>query len=331
MRRSAPSPLPSAAQTLRVPLWVAVVVVLAFLAALALVARYGSGPHEQAERLKALETQAKTLALELEAERSRTQAYSGEAVQLQQDLGVLESEINRLRQKAGLPKVQLVPQPTSTPPLPDPKPSGPKGAGQPVDTGDLLLSLRSQMSSFGASLEETAEAIENPLPKDPAPRPYARRAPSRPEPAHQQPVESGDSAQFMPAGMPLTVQTYVSSGFGYRSSPFGGGSSEFHNGLDFPAPLGTPVYATASGKVDQVGWNSVFGLMVLIDHENGFYTLYGHLSEAKVTQGQTVQQGDFIGLVGSTGRSTGPHLHYTVYRYGSAVDPTPYVSALASR
>jgi len=313
------------ALTVRVPLWVAVVLPLTFVVLLVWVARYGSGPREQAERLKALETQAKTLALELEAERSRTRAYSSEAVQLQQDLGVLESEINRLRQKAGLPKVQLVPSPSA--PLPDAVPSGPKGAGQPVSTGDLLLSLRAQMSSFGATLEETAEALENPLPKDPAPRPYVRRASPRPAPGAEPP----NWAQFMPAGMPLTVQTYISSGFGYRSSPFGGGSSEFHNGLDFPAPLGTPVYATASGKVDQVGWNPIFGLMVLINHENGLYTLYGHLSEARVALGQAIQQGDWIGAVGSTGRSTGPHLHYTVYRYGSAVDPTPYVSAAASR
>ncbi|MER3553241.1 MAG: peptidase M23 [Meiothermus sp.] len=326
MRRSAPNSLPNPSQTVRVPLWTVVALPLIFLVMLALVSRYGTGPQSQQERLKTLEAQAKTLTLELEAERTRTQTYSNEAVQLQQDLTVLEREINRLREKTGLPKVNLVPAAPAQPPQAAP---GPKGAGEPVDTGDLLLSLRAQMGNFALSLEDTAGAIENPLPKDPTPQPRTRllanRAPPQPQPL------APDPTQFMPAGMPLYVQTYISSGFGYRTSPFGGISSEFHNGLDFPAPMGTPVYVTASGKVDQVGWNSIFGLMILIDHENGLYTLYGHLSEAKVTQGQSVGQGELIGAVGSTGRSTGPHLHYTVYRYGSAVDPTPYVSALARR
>lgn len=325
MRHSPPSPFPKASQVVKVPLWAVVALPIIFLLMLGLVSHYGSGPQSQQERIKALQTQAKVLSLQLETERTQTQTYSNEAVQLQQDLVVLEREINRLREKAGLPKVKLVPQPDSAPPIPDVQPSGPKGAGQPIDTGDLLLSLRVQMSSFGATLEDTASALENPLPQDPTPRPYVRRAPTRPTPAMPEP------AQFMPAGMPLLVRTYVSSGFGYRSDPFGGVSSEFHNGLDFPAPMGTPVYATASGRIDQVGWNSIFGLMILIDHGNGLYTLYGHLSGVKVEQDQQVQQGDWIGAVGSTGRSTGPHLHYTVYRYGVAVDPTPYVSALASR
>lgn len=326
MRRSASSSLLNPSQTVRVPLWAVIALPLIFLLMLALVSRYGGGPQAQQKRLQELETQAKTLTLELQAERTRTQTYSNEAVQLQQDLSVLEREINRLRGKTGLPKVNLVPGAPAEQPQAAP---GPKGAGEPVDTGDLLLSLRSQMGDFALTLEDTASAVENPLPKDPKPQPrprlLANRAPPRPQPL------ALDPAQFMPAGMPLYVRTYISSGFGYRTSPFGGVSSEFHNGLDFPAPMGTPVYVTASGKVDQVGWNPIFGLMILVNHENGQYTLYGHLSEAKVTRGQSVQQGDFIGAVGSTGRSTGPHLHYTVYRYASPVDPTPYVSALAGR
>ena len=86
-------------------------------------------------------------------------------------------------------------------------------------------------------------------------------------------------------------------------------------------PTGTPIYAAMSGKVVVAGWSNVFGNYVIINHENGYQTLYGHLSKRIAQQGQRVSQGTRIGLAGSTGYSTGPHLHFTVYKNGKLVDP----------
>jgi len=309
--------------TLRVPLWaVALLPVLLIVGVLYLWDRSSS----ERDQLARLETQARKLTLELEAEKSRNDTYSIEAVQLQQNLKVLEAEINRLRVKAGLPRIRLVPEPTQplqapgSSPTPPPRPENtPRGAGEPIDLGNLLLSLRSQVEHFGAELEVTALALNNPLPPDPSPGRVIRRSKPR--------ASTPDSARFLPAGLPLLAETYITSTFGYRTNPFGGGSYEFHNGVDFAAPEGTPVYATASGTVGEMGWNPIFGLMVLIEHGNGLHTLYGHLSSTYVQRGQYIEQGTLIGAVGSTGRSTGPHLHYTVYRFGLAVDPLPYLSA----
>lgn len=314
-----PHPLASSV-TLTVPLWgVALLPILLIAAVIFLWERSSSGR----EQLARLEAQAHKLTLELEAEKSRNEAYSSEAVQLQQSLKVLEAEINRLRVKAGLPRVRLIPepvQPNQAPPKPD---NAPRGAGEPIELGNLLLSLRSQVEGFAAELEATALALNNPLPPDPRPGRILRRSP--PTLARAPEPHSSDPAQFIPSGLPLLAATRLTSTFGYRSNPFGGGAYEFHNGVDLAAPEGTLVYATAAGRVSEMGWNPIFGLMVLIDHGNGLHTLYGHLSSSYVEKGQQVEQSHLIGAVGSTGRSTGPHLHYTVYRYGVAVDPLPYM------
>ncbi len=318
-----PRPLASSV-TLTVPLWAVALLPVLLIAA---VLFWWEQSYSDRTRLAELETQARKLSLELEAEKSRREAYGIEAVQLQQSLKVLEAEINRLRVKAGLPRIRLVPEPTQpnqAPPRPE---TAPRGAGEPIELGELLLSLRSQVGGFAAELEATALALHNPLPPDPSPGRILRRAP----PPLARTPQTPDPAQFMPTGLPLLADTRLTSTFGYRTNPFGGGAYEFHNGVDFAAPEGTPVYATASGTVSEMGWNPIFGLMVLIDHGNGLHTLYGHLSSSYVEKGQQVEQSRLIGAVGSTGRSTGPHLHYTVYRYGVAVDPMPYVGDASGR
>lgn len=329
-----PHPLASSV-TLTVPLWVVALLPVLLVATVLFLWNRSSSNRSQ---LAQLEAQARKLSLELEAEKSRNEAYGIEAVQLQQNLKVLESEINRLRSKAGLPKVRLVPEPVQPTPVPGPaspttppKPENPpRGAGEPIELGNLLLSLRSQVGNFAAELEATAVALNNPLPPDPRPGRVVRRPPP-PPPTRVPQTPLPDPAQLIPTGLPLLAETRLTSTFGYRSNPFGGGAYEFHNGVDFAAPEGTPVYATAAGMVSEMGWNPIFGLMVLIDHGNGLHTLYGHLSSTYVEKGQRVQQSALIGAVGSTGRSTGPHLHYTVYRYGVAVDPLPYVGYAAVR
>jgi murein DD-endopeptidase MepM/ murein hydrolase activator NlpD len=114
----------------------------------------------------------------------------------------------------------------------------------------------------------------------------------------------------------------ITSPFGWRSNPFGG-APEFHQGLDIAAPTGTTVTAAAGGTVIMAQWYGGYGNYILIDHGGGYSTGYGHLSAIYVSTGQSVQRGQAIGAVGSTGQSTGPHLHFEVRIAGKPVDPAP--------
>ena len=123
---------------------------------------------------------------------------------------------------------------------------------------------------------------------------------------------------------PHPTHTRVSSGFGYRIHPISG-TRRFHAGIDIPAPFGTPVLAVASGVVTRAAYNrGGWGNFVVIDHQNGYSTLYAHNSRNLVRAGDRVRQGDTIALVGSTGSSTGPHIHLEIHRNGRQVDPMPY-------
>ena len=121
------------------------------------------------------------------------------------------------------------------------------------------------------------------------------------------------------------VQGTLESGFGGRRNPFGGIGYEFHSGQDIDAAWGTPVVSAASGKIDFVGWQNGYGQVVVVDHGGGLTTRYGHLSHIDVIQGQVVSRAQFLGRVGSTGRSTGPHLHYEVRVNDEPVDPIQYL------
>ncbi len=124
-----------------------------------------------------------------------------------------------------------------------------------------------------------------------------------------------------PQGAPVDTDRSTSSGFGWRSNPFTGEGAEWHSGLDFPAPVGTPVYATADGTVDWAGRANGLGLGVALHHADGYTSVFGHLRDATVAAGQSVVRGQVIGHVGNGGRSTGPHVHYEVRRHGEPVDP----------
>jgi murein DD-endopeptidase MepM/ murein hydrolase activator NlpD len=121
------------------------------------------------------------------------------------------------------------------------------------------------------------------------------------------------------------VEGESTDSFGYRGNPFGGGGSEFHPGQDIAAPSGTPVLAPADGRVIEAGWKNGYGQTVILDHGNGLTTRYGHLSKVEVEPGQELRRGDELGLVGSTGRSTGPHLHYEVRLGELPVSPRHYL------
>ena len=116
---------------------------------------------------------------------------------------------------------------------------------------------------------------------------------------------------------------FITSKFGYRRSPFFG-IIEFHPGIDIASPPGTPIYATANGIVEDAGYAGGYGLRVMIRHKYGHYTIYGHCSKIFVKKGDEVKRGDIIALVGSTGLSTGPHLHYEIRLGNESINPLPY-------
>lgn len=117
---------------------------------------------------------------------------------------------------------------------------------------------------------------------------------------------------------------YISSGFGYRRDPFTGAAA-MHKGLDFRGPTGAPIYAAAAGRISFVGQKSGYGLTVEITHGNGLMTRYAHMSRFAARAGEQVSAGDVIGAIGSTGRSTGPHLHFEVRLHDVAVNPRKFL------
>lgn len=129
---------------------------------------------------------------------------------------------------------------------------------------------------------------------------------------------------FTPMGYPRV--SALTSFFGYRSDPFNVAHAEFHPGIDFKGRRGDEARCTANGKVVWAGWSGGYGKCVRIAHANNFETVYGHLSRIAVKVGQEVTAGEKIGEVGSTGRSTGTHLHYEVRKNGKAVNPVKFLS-----
>jgi len=130
----------------------------------------------------------------------------------------------------------------------------------------------------------------------------------------------------VPVRKPITADIDISSGFGVRPDPFLGRPA-MHTGLDLRGTMGDPVRATANGTVTTAGWSGGYGNMVELDHGNGFATRYGHMSAIDVKVGQQVKIGQIVGRLGSTGRSTGPHLHYETRIDGEAVDPQRFLRA----
>jgi murein DD-endopeptidase MepM/ murein hydrolase activator NlpD len=136
------------------------------------------------------------------------------------------------------------------------------------------------------------------------------------------------SPLFQSDGVPNTwpVEGRLMSYFGRRSDPFSG-EGTFHAGIDISVPTGTPVHATADGTIMSAEWAGQYGRMVVIDHGSGLHTQYAHLSQLDVVAGQWVRRGALIGRSGSSGRSTGAHLHYEVRRGGTPVNPSQFLRA----
>jgi murein DD-endopeptidase MepM/ murein hydrolase activator NlpD len=136
-------------------------------------------------------------------------------------------------------------------------------------------------------------------------------------------IEATSAAEYLP-----TVWAHlgkINNEFGFRRNPFGGRTYEFHPGMDIDGERGDTVTAPANGTVIKAGWTGGYGNMIEIDHGNGLTTRYGHLSEIEVQVGDTITRGQLIGLIGTTGRSTGPHLHYELRLNDKAINPRRFL------
>lgn len=127
----------------------------------------------------------------------------------------------------------------------------------------------------------------------------------------------------IPIGSPAIGQ--ISSHYGRRSSPFRSGRRDLHTGIDIAAEEGTPIYASADGEIQFAKRKGSYGKAILIKHPSGYETLYAHLSHILVEEGESVCRGQQIGFIGTTGRSTGPHLHYEILEDGIPIDPSPFI------
>ncbi|WP_053043545.1 M23 family metallopeptidase [Thermus filiformis] len=234
-----------------------------------------------------LRGEVERLSFQLEAQRAENKALLEEARRAKEEVLRLKELLEKLKEKAGLP------------------PEG-QGGGQ-----GLHASGWTEVHALALDLTLQAYEVEAALLR-------AREARAR---------EGWLAERIALAarpGWPLAVPFRVSSPFGYRASPFGGGL-EFHEGLDLAAPPGSPVLAVKEGVVEAAGPLGVYGLAVLLAHPDGYRTLYGHLEALAVRPGERVARGQVLGYVGSTGRSTGYHLHFGLYRDGVALDPWPYL------
>ncbi|HIK44707.1 MAG TPA: M23 family metallopeptidase [Leptolyngbyaceae cyanobacterium M65_K2018_010] len=219
------------------------------------------------------------------------------ATEILTELEVIGSEIEVLKNRAGLPEEDawdaVTPAAQATP----------QGGVAPVaPAATLLESAKQKMPGLEATLSTTVKpALEAQLAS-----------------------EAQQKAAF-PRGKPLAGALQISSEFGLRLNPFGQRSYEMHDGIDFAGPLGKPVLATAEGVVVKADYDSGYGNHVRIDHGYNYETLYAHLARLDVKLGDRVRRGAVVGYLGNTGRSSGPHLHYSIYRNGQAVNPRYYL------
>ncbi|MEY3297798.1 MAG: hypothetical protein RLZZ597_1058 [Cyanobacteriota bacterium] len=220
------------------------------------------------------------------------QALTHAASEVMTELDAIGTEIEVLKHRAGVSDEEwdaISPDPDSTPQ------GGPSSAAPP----ELLL----------ATAQRKLPVLSTRLTVDVRPALEATLA-----------LEADQRAAF-PDGKPVAGAAKVSSEFGLRPNPFGGRSHELHEGIDFAGPVGQPIVATADGVVVKADYDRGYGNHIKIDHGYQYETLYAHLSQMTVKLGDSVQRGDVIGYLGNTGRSSGPHLHYGIYRNGRAMNP----------
>lgn len=143
-------------------------------------------------------------------------------------------------------------------------------------------------------------------------------------------IPGGDGISFL-SSSPLNIHTLpvlnatLTSDFGGRTDPVTGKQDATHGGIDLAAAKNSDIYAFSSGRVVSTGYNDIYGNCITLDHGNGVNSFYGHLSKITVETGDNVKTGDTVGVIGSTGKSTGTHLHFELHIDGKKVDPTPYL------
>ena len=202
-----------------------------------------------------------------------------------------------------------------------PAPKAPLAAA-PLEAYAAVLRLDGGLRAM--PVVEAADAAEEP---QAAAEPTARSADlpclltdDGPVPAAEAPA---DASVYYPHVWPVVFSEvgYISSGFGWRTDPITGAKGDYHQAVDFADRHGSRIYASAAGRVVSVGSSSGYGLNLVLDHGNGYQTRYAHCSRLLVEAGDTVEQGQFIALMGATGRATGTHLDFRVYLDGAAIDP----------
>jgi murein DD-endopeptidase MepM/ murein hydrolase activator NlpD len=227
----------------------------------------------------------------------RNQTLTETAAKVLTELRTLDAEIEVLKDRAGVQGALSNGVSTEESPIP---PQG--GPAEAVAPETLFALAQEKMPGLEATLNRAVKpALENTLE-----------------------AEAKEKAAF-PSGKPVAGKSEVSSEFGLRTNPFGGRGYEMHEGIDFKGPVGKPILATADGVVVKAEYNGGYGNHVRIDHGYNYETLYAHLSEMEVRIGDRVKRGDVLGALGNTGRSSGPHLHYGIYRNGQAVNPRYYL------
>lgn len=219
-----------------------------------------------------------------------------------EELEDLDAEVEKLQERAGL-----------------------KGKQQRSEVRLENLTFRPQGGKGGVLIPDAEDAasrlqiVREQLPK------LAKRLKGTVKPALEKTLRD-EEARFAatPQGMPVAGLPEISSEFGPRPGVFGG-PREMHNGIDFLGDHGAPIYATGDGVVSRSAYFGGFGKTVEIQHGYGYRSLYAHMTKLAVPEKAKVKRGQLIGFMGSTGRSSGTHLHYTIYKNDKAIDPKPYV------
>lgn len=261
--------------------------------------------------------------------REQTAAFSTAVDDLKKRLGAMNEVNQRLRVMLGIevPKTGdmangrggeevPIPEEGGTIPGNEPKPSS--EASRPISDGNQEHSSAKSVESFQDNLQAVASVKESLKWLSQQATLQERMLDELSQAAEQRSSRWASTPSIWP------VKGWVTSGFGPRISPFTE-KPAWHDGLDIGAAPNTPVHAPAQGRITSIGYDPKLGNIVRVDHGFGVETLYGHLAKALVKEGQRVERGDVIALVGTSGLSTGPHLHYMVKLNGQALDPTKYI------
>lgn len=215
-----------------------------------------------------------------------------EASEILNQVEALEAQLEELQERAGMAESEVGDR------TPSPEASSSRGGpAHAVSTETLLDVARNRLFSLNRNLMGNVQ------------------------PALEQTLQREDA---QPTGVPLKGTYDFSSPFGVRRNPFGRGY-EFHEGMDFTAAFGSPIYATAPGIVTVAEFSGGYGNHVIVEHGYGYRTLYAHLSKIEVRPGMRIDRDRIVGYLGNTGRSSGPHLHYSVYLNDNPVDPARYL------